>query len=101
VEFSQGAPLPVTARLSKAFYDRFGEQIVNELVEWFNSVDATYKADIRELIDVNNARMDARMNQFAAELRGEMKAMKSELLAWMFAFWVTTTVTLAGLILTR
>jgi hypothetical protein len=26
--------MPVTARLSKAFYDRFGEQVANELVDW-------------------------------------------------------------------
>ena len=25
-----------------------GEEIANELVEWFNQVDAAYKADLRE-----------------------------------------------------
>ena len=29
--------MPVTARLFKAFYDRFGEEIVTELVEWLRS----------------------------------------------------------------
>jgi hypothetical protein len=33
--------MPVTARLSKAFYDQLGEGVANELVEWFNMVDAT------------------------------------------------------------
>jgi hypothetical protein len=28
-----GAPMPVTARLSKAFYERLGEEVTNELVE--------------------------------------------------------------------
>ena len=28
--------MPVTARLSRKFYETFGDQIANELVEWFN-----------------------------------------------------------------
>jgi hypothetical protein len=36
----------VTARLSKLFYERLGEQLANELVDWFNQVDATYRADL-------------------------------------------------------
>ena len=35
--------MPVTAKLSKASYERFGEKIANELVDWFNQVDATYR----------------------------------------------------------
>jgi hypothetical protein len=27
--------MPVTAKLSKAFYDRLGEAIANELVDWW------------------------------------------------------------------
>jgi hypothetical protein len=37
--------MPVTARLSKQFYDRLGEAVTNELVDWFNQVDAAYKFD--------------------------------------------------------
>lgn len=51
--------MPVTARLSKAFYDRLGEEIANELVEWFNLVDATYRSDLREINELNYARFDA------------------------------------------
>jgi hypothetical protein len=40
-------PMPVTARLSKKFYDRFGEDIATELVDWFNKVDAIYRTDLR------------------------------------------------------
>jgi hypothetical protein len=52
-------PVPVTARLSKAFYDQFGEQVTNELVEWLNVVDATYRAELRMLNDTNFARFEA------------------------------------------
>ena len=39
-----GAHVPVTAKLSRKFYEKFGDDIANELVEWFNMVDATYRA---------------------------------------------------------
>ena len=39
--------MPATASLSKLFYDRLGEGIAQELVDWFNSVDATYRANLR------------------------------------------------------
>ena len=40
--------MPVTAKLSKKFYDVLGEDVANELVEWFNQVDATYRTDLRD-----------------------------------------------------
>jgi hypothetical protein len=57
----------VTARLSRAFYDRFGEALTNELVDWFNQVDATYRSDLRELNEGNFSRFDSRLNQRFAE----------------------------------
>ena len=60
--------MPVTARLSKAFYDRFGEGPTNELVDWFNAVDATYRADLRELNELNFARFDAKLEQRLAQM---------------------------------
>jgi len=30
-----------------------GEDVTNELVEWFNSVDATYRGDLREVNELN------------------------------------------------
>ncbi len=35
--------MPVTARLSRKFYEKLGDDLANELVEWFNMVDATYR----------------------------------------------------------
>ena len=82
--------MPVTARLSKAFYEQLGEKVTNELVEWFNSVDATYRADLKELNELNFARFDAKLEQRLAEL-------KADLVKWMFVFWAGTA--LAGLLL--
>jgi hypothetical protein len=64
--------VPVTAKLSKRFYDVLGEDIANELVDWFNAVDLTYRADLRELNELNFARFDAKLEQRLAELRAEL-----------------------------
>ena len=37
-------------------------------MEWFNQVDATYRADLRELNKLNFARFEASMKQQMAEL---------------------------------
>jgi hypothetical protein len=64
--------------------------VANDLVEWFNAVDLTYRSDLRELNELNFARFDAKLEQRLAELR-------LDLLRWMFGFWATTMLTLAGL----
>jgi len=65
--------MPVTAKLSRKFYEKFGDDIANELVEWFNAVDATYRSDLRELNELNFARFDAKLEQRIAELRAELQ----------------------------
>jgi hypothetical protein len=116
--------MPVTARLSKRFYEALGEDVANEMVDWFNAVDATYKADLRDLIEVQAQRFDARLEQRLAEtradlrtemhagfaqlrtemasgsaaLRTEMVNLRAELIKWMFLFWLGTV---AAAIFTR
>jgi hypothetical protein len=98
--------MPVTAKLSQKFYQRLGDEIATELVEWFNAVDATYRSDVRAIADAQSARIDAQMGQLRAELRqeigdlraemragfaasdGKLEGLKAELLRWMFLFWV-------------
>ena len=110
--------MPVTAKLSKRFYDVLGEDVANELVDWFNAVDLTYRADLRELNELNFARFDAKLEQRLAELRSELRqemaemrselqiefrtglhSLRADLLRWMFGFWATTLLTLAGLMI--
>jgi hypothetical protein len=66
--------MPVTAKLSRHFYETFGDEITNELVEWFNQVDSTYRADLRELNELNFARFDAKLEQRVAELDARFEA---------------------------
>jgi len=95
--------LPVTAKLSKRFYAGLGEEVANELVDWFNAVDLTYRTDRRELNELNFARFDAKMEQrlaeFDARLRTELATLRTELVRWMFAFWVTNFLGIAGLLI--
>ena len=71
------------------------------LVDWFNKVDATYHADLRELNELNFARFDAKLEQRIAELRSEVRQelsqLETRLIRWMFLFWVGTVGTLIAL----
>ena len=59
--------MPATPKLSRKFYDTFGEDVVNELVDWFNHMDATYRADLRDMNELNFVRFDATLQQRLAE----------------------------------
>ncbi|HEU5303880.1 MAG TPA: hypothetical protein VFU40_04480, partial [Gemmatimonadales bacterium] len=77
-------------------------------VDWFNAVDLTYRADLRELNELNFARFDAKLEQRLAELRAELRqeiaelrtelhGFRADMLRWMFGFWVSTVLALGGL----
>jgi hypothetical protein len=71
--------MPVTAKLSRKFYETFGDEIANELVEWFNQVDATYRTELRELNELNFTRFDAKLEQRVAELDARFERRIAEL----------------------
>ena len=79
--------MPVTARLSKRFYDVFGEEIANELVDWFNQVDETYRTDLRELNELNFSRFDAKLEQRLAESDAKLERRIAELDAKWGSRW--------------
>jgi hypothetical protein len=95
--------MPVTAKLSRKFYEKLGDDITNELVDWFNQVDATYKSDLRELNEINFARFETRLEAeiatAVARLEGRMAAFEARIIKWMFLFWVGQAVTTVGLVL--
>jgi len=105
--------VPVTAKLSRKFYEKFGDDIANELVDWFNMVDATYRFELREQNELNYARFDAKLEQRIAELRAEMQVgfatadakleqrlaeLETRLTKRMFGFWIAQAATTAGLV---
>ena len=96
-------------------------------MEWFNAVDATYRADLRELNDRNFVRFDAGLDRRAAEidlamerrfvaidqrfialeslLREQaarfdvrMSQFEARMMRWMLTFWVGTLGGLAALV---
>ncbi len=91
-------------KLSREFYERLGNDVANELVEWFNSVDATYRGDLRELNELNFARFDAKLEQRLAQLEAKLEVefeqrlahTKTSILAWSFTFWITTLLAIFG-----
>jgi hypothetical protein len=100
--------MPVTARLSRLFYERLGDEIANELVDWFNQVDATYRGDLRELNELNFARFDAKLEQRVAELSSRIDQLEARILArleqrlaahirWLVAAWLSLLIPLFGL----
>jgi hypothetical protein len=104
--------MPVTAKLSKLFYERFGEQVTNELVDWFNQVDQTYRNELRDLNETYYARFEAKLEQRLAEVKAELKVEIAQIradlergfrtqTAWFFVAWATMFVTLVALELRR
>ena len=63
--------MPV-AKLSERFYQKFGHDLVEELVAWLNEMDSRYRTDLRELNELNFARFDAKLEQRIAEVKSEL-----------------------------
>ena len=92
--------MPFTAKLSRRFYDHFGDELTNEFVDLINGMDAMYKSDVREMNELNFARFDAKLEQRVAELRieivamrAEVNAQKADLIKWMFLFFTGSALT--------
>ena len=106
--------MPHRVKLSQRFYNKFGHDLVDEMVNWFNETDRTYRTELRELNDLNFARFDAKLEQRLAEVKAELRqeiaalrtevlsaiaGQRSELIKWMFAFWVAQAGLTVGLVL--
>ena len=102
--------MPHTVKLSQRFYDKFGHDLVDELVNWFNETDTTYRAELRELNDLNFSRFDAKLEQRLAEVKAELRQemaglrtkladLQASLIKWMFIFWIGQAGLTVGLVL--
>ena len=93
--------MPVTAKLSRNFYERLGDDIASELVDWFNAVDSTYKAELKEANDLNwerfKATLHAEISDLRGDLRSEMQAMRADMMKWMFIYWSGTVAAIIGM----
>ena len=53
--------------------------VANELVEWLNAVDTSYRQEFKDLFEANFGRVEARMDELRAEVRHEMGEVRSDL----------------------
>ncbi len=60
------ASMPVT-KLSREFYDRFGDKLIDELVNCLNSIEASYRAEIKDLFAAYFERFEEKLERHAAE----------------------------------
>jgi len=81
---------------------RFAE-VGLKLERRFSEVDRKFEQRFAQ-VDAKLERADAKLERYAAELRGEIRIgladQRASLLKWMFGFWIATLVPLAGLIVT-
>jgi hypothetical protein len=133
--------MPVTIKLSRKFYDKLGEDVANEFVNALNTVDTSYRSELRDIIGQQFVAFEAKQLQRLTEFRADidqrfstlradflthradmdqrlagldvkwterwtaldakldrsMERLKSELLRWMFGFWISTLVGLGAL----
>lgn len=71
--------MPITATLSRKFYEKFGDEVTNELVTWLNAVDASYRQEFRELFAAHFGQLRAEMDTLRVQLRSEMNTLRVEL----------------------
>lgn len=116
--------MPVTAKLSRKFYDKFGDELTNELVGLLNNVDTTYRTELRELnesnfarfdaklgakLDAMEARFDARLDAMEARFDGKLARLEGGLLARIgmaegrlarqtLTYWIATLATIVALL---
>ena len=110
--------MPITAKLSRKFYETFGEEVTNELVELLNSVDTTFRGDLRELNESNfirfegklaemngrwegrfaalDAKLEQRLAEFSRDLADRLGLLETRLTWRMFAFWAPTALAVIG-----
>jgi hypothetical protein len=96
------------AKLSERFYQKFGHDLVEELVAWLNQMDTTYRTDLRELNELNFARFDAKLEQRLAEVASAIRTefrhvtsnLRVELIRWILVCGVGVVTVLGGLMFT-
>ncbi len=88
--------MPV-AKLSREFYDRFGDKLTDELVNCLNSIEASYRAEIRDLFDVYFGRFEEKVERRIEQLRVELHSTKVDMLKWSLGLWVPVALAVIGL----
>jgi hypothetical protein len=70
--------VPITAKLSNKFYEKLGDDVANELVEWLNLVDTSYRQEFKDLFDANFRRLESEMRGLREHVEGELAGLRGE-----------------------
>jgi len=110
--------MPV-AKLSREFYEKFGDKLMDELVNCLNAIEGSYRAELRDLFDAHFGRfeekLERRLMDSKAELgvakaelgikieqlRVELHSTKADMLKWSLGLWVPVTLAVIGLYFKR
>jgi len=71
--------MPV-AKLSREFYERFGDKLTDELVNCLNAIEGSYRAELRDLFDAHFGRFEEKLERRLADLRVELLSTKADML---------------------
>lgn len=89
------------AKLSREFYERFGDKVTDELVNCLNAIEASYRSELRDLFDAQFGRFkelfERRLAETKADIRVEIRDVRSDLIKWTSAFWVVVALAVIGL----
>ena len=95
--------MPVAAKLMSKLYQKFGDEVATELVDWMNAVEGSFRTEFSAMFDAQFSRIEARLAQLTAELRVEIEqrasASEKSLLRWMIALWFGQMGALIGMAL--
>lgn len=70
--------MPYTVKFSRRFCDKLGDDVVNELVDWLNTVDLTYKSELKEHNEINLRRVEAMIRSEVAGLESKISQLESK-----------------------
>ena len=68
--------MPITAKLSNKFYEKLGDDVANELVEWLNLVDTSYRQEFKDLFEANFRRVEGELAGLRAETGSRIAGME-------------------------
>ncbi len=64
--------MPV-AKLSREFYEKFGDKLTDELVNCLNSIETGYRGELRDLFDAHFGRFEEKLEHRLAETTAQLR----------------------------
>lgn len=81
--------------MPEALRSKLGEQAAKELVELFNNTNNSVK---NSTLETAGDRFERRLSEFKGEVKAEIAAVKSDLIKWMFVFWISQIAVVTGIL---